>query len=186
MDLRRGKTEEQCLTDMLNSLGDYLSTQQEGSWIRAIYPNLLQRAITPGETIGWLQALQHGVTYNSIAKAILESNEYLGLLVSGWFQRYLLRSPSPGEVNAFVGALQSGVPRVTLIAGIISSRSIGLPGHTMTTPHLSMQSLRICKAMLQTRSKSAFGSIGRAKSATHARLCRNSFWPAVMLTSISS
>ena len=121
MDLRRGKTEEQCLTDMLNSLGDYLSTQQEGSWIRAIYPNLLQRAITPGETIGWLQALQHGVTYNSIAKAILESNEYLGLLVSGWFQRYLLRSPSPGEVNAFVGALQSGVPRVTLIAGIISS-----------------------------------------------------------------
>jgi hypothetical protein len=121
MDLRRGKTEEQCLTDMVNSLGDYLSTQQEGCWIRAVYSNLLQRAISPGETVGWLQAMQNGFTYSNISKAILESGEYLGLLVRGWFQRYLLRNPGPGEISPFVSALQSGVPRVSLIAAIISS-----------------------------------------------------------------
>jgi hypothetical protein len=121
LDLGRGKTEEQCLIDVLNSFGDYVTTQQEGSWLRAIYMQVLHRPITPGESIGWLVAFQNGSTFFSIAKAILESDEYLNDLVTGWFQSYLQRTPGTTEANSYVSALKAGTPRVTLIAGIISS-----------------------------------------------------------------
>jgi len=105
-DLRRGKSEEQALTDLLTSNGDYVTTQQEGSYLRAAYPDVLQRAITPAETVFWLQHLENGtVSLANIAAVIVHSPEYHRVLATQWYQTYLNRTPSAAERDLFADAL---------------------------------------------------------------------------------
>jgi outer membrane protein assembly factor BamB len=120
LDLYRGRTEEQCITDMVNGLGDYLASQREGSWLRAIYMQLLQRPIGPVETVSWLADFINGVSFNTIVTTILESPEYQSNLVNSWFTRYLHRPASPTELNATVVALEQGTSRSSIIAAIFS------------------------------------------------------------------
>jgi hypothetical protein len=120
-DLRRGKTEEQTLGDMMMSSGDYVSTQREGSWIRAIYQDVLARSPAATETASWLNAMRAGVPYSTVAATLLESAEYKSILVNSWFIAYLHRDPTAAEGAQFVAALNSGVPRVTLINNLIAS-----------------------------------------------------------------
>ncbi len=120
-DLRRGRTEEQVLTDMLDAQGDYVTTQVEGGWLRAAYLDVLQRPISPGETVFWLQQIEAGLGLGNIASAIAHSGEAYNVLVQGWYQRYLGRAASPSEASGRVNALLSGSTQVSVIDNIVLS-----------------------------------------------------------------
>jgi len=121
-DLRRGFTEEYVLTNIMVSNGDYVSTQQEGSWVRALYKEVLGRNATPSETASWLTQMENGsATYTSIAEAVVRSNEYNTDLIEGYYQNMLGRAPSSSELAMWVGELNNGVPRANIIQEIVES-----------------------------------------------------------------
>lgn len=111
-DIRRGKPEEQVLTDMLTAHGDYLTTQNEGTWIRALYQDLVKRAPSMTEMVNWQKALEAGThNLNSIANVVVKSSEYHHALVDGWFRTYLGRGSSEAERFGIVDALNRGARR---------------------------------------------------------------------------
>ena len=119
-DIRRGKPEEQVLRDMLTGNGDYLTLHNEGTWIRALYQDLLLRQPGVGEMTSLITALEVGQTnYNAIASNVVRSNEYNHVLVDSWFRKYLRRASSEGERAGLVNALNGGARRVDLIAGLL-------------------------------------------------------------------
>ncbi len=120
-DLRRGKTEEQVLADILTSNGDYVITQREGSWLRGAYRDMLGRDPSAGEVVFWLRAMEGGTTFGAVANAIVRSGEYNGVLVDSWFQLYLQRAPSPAERADFVNRLNNGTPRNALQNALLGS-----------------------------------------------------------------
>src|SRR5207302_6050233 len=86
-DLRHGRrTEEQALTLLLAGNGDYVNTQREGSWVRALYQDVLFRAPAPADTANLLSQLEAGAAPYAIAGAIVKSDEARGLLVQSWYQ----------------------------------------------------------------------------------------------------
>jgi hypothetical protein len=120
-DMRRGRTEEQVLIDMLMAQGDYVSTQLEGSWLRVAYADILQRSISPPETSFWLGQIEAGTSLGAIASALTHSSEYYNVLVRGWFVRYLGRNPNPGEATPWVNGLLGGVSQVGSINALVQS-----------------------------------------------------------------
>jgi hypothetical protein len=122
LDLHRGKVEEQVLTDVITSQGDYVSTQQEGTFLRAAYQDVLQRGISPGEVAFWENQIAAGVPLGAIAGAITHSNERNTIIVNGYFQTFLGRQPAPGEAAPFVNFLNSGGPRNNLMLIFLQSQ----------------------------------------------------------------
>ncbi len=120
-DIRRGKPEEQVLTDMLTGAGDYLTTHSEGSWLRTVYQDVLRRAPSTTEVVNWLAYLEGGGNLTGIASALVRSGEYHHVLVDDWFRRYLGRASSAGERAGLVDALNRGTRRVELIASLMHS-----------------------------------------------------------------
>jgi hypothetical protein len=120
-DLRRGRTEEYVLTNILVGNGDYLSTQQEGSWIRAIYRQVLQRTAAASDGAYWLKQMENGATYGSIAEAIVRSYEYNTELIQGYYQTFLGRAPSSSEQSYWVTQLNSGMARSNVVNDIVES-----------------------------------------------------------------
>ncbi|HLN31421.1 MAG TPA: DUF4214 domain-containing protein [Gemmataceae bacterium] len=114
-DLRRGLTEESALGNMITAQGDYVTTQVEGSWLRTIYNDILQRPISPQETVFWLQQIERGMALSSIASAITHSTEYYTVLVADWYQKYLGRAENPGEGTQFVNDLINGGRQIDII-----------------------------------------------------------------------
>ena len=121
-DLRQGRrTEEQALTLLLAGNGDYVNTQREGSWVRALYQDVLFRAPAPADTANLLSQLEAGAAPYAIAGAIVKSDEARGLLVQSWYQTFLGRAASSGEVANLVRQLDAGARRVDLMVSIMGS-----------------------------------------------------------------
>jgi hypothetical protein len=121
-DLRRGsKTEEQVLADILTSNGDYVTTQQEGAWLRAAYQDMLQRPASPPEVATWLRNMEAGMPLSAVASAISHSNEHNAVVVTTYYQKLLGRTPAPAERDPVAAALTNGVSRVAFINGIVLS-----------------------------------------------------------------
>jgi hypothetical protein len=121
-DLRRGrKTEEQVLADILTSNGDYVTTQQEGAWLRAAYQDVLQRPASPPEVVAWLRSMEAGTPLSAIASAISHSQEHNAMVVTSYYQKLLGRTPAPAERDAQAAALTNGASRVGFINGLVLS-----------------------------------------------------------------
>src|SRR5262249_39099434 len=84
-DLRRGRLEEQVLTDVLTSTGDCASTQKEGWGLRPVYRAVLQPPPPPAETAYWLGQMENGLSLPTIAGIIVHSNEYNILLARSYY-----------------------------------------------------------------------------------------------------
>jgi hypothetical protein len=135
-DLRTGHTEENVLTALLTSSGDYVSTQPQGSWIRALYQDVLARSAGPAEVTLWLKNMEQGMSMGTIATIVVNSSEANAQLVStpqfppgaarvgniqGYYQHFLNRNPSSGEAGVWVNALNSGASRTSIIMGFLTS-----------------------------------------------------------------
>ena len=120
-DLRRGRPEDQVIANLLASKGDYVSTQTEGSWLRALYQDVLQRAAQPNEVANWLQQMEAGMTENAVATLFVKSSEYHRILVGMWIQKLFQRAASPSDLSYFGGLLDQGASWVSVQQTLISS-----------------------------------------------------------------
>jgi FG-GAP-like repeat/Domain of unknown function (DUF4214) len=120
-DLRRGRNEEQMVANLLVSGGDYVSTQSEGSWLRALYGDLLNRPARPSDTASWLQSMEAGASSSTVAAAFVNSSEYHRILISTWMQQYLHRSPTASDSAYFGGLLDQGQSWVSVQQLFITS-----------------------------------------------------------------
>jgi hypothetical protein len=149
MDLRAGHTEESVLFQMLTANGDYVLMQQAGSWVRALYQDVLDRQPGPSETAAWLGVLQSGASFTAIATAIASSSEANSLVIStpqlpagstvrvgqvqGFYQKLLDRNASAAEEQGWVNELGSGVSRTSIELAIVSSNEFfAEAGSTLT------------------------------------------------------
>ncbi|HLJ96876.1 MAG TPA: DUF4214 domain-containing protein, partial [Gemmataceae bacterium] len=136
MDLRSGHTEVNALTQMLTANGDYVSTQPQGSWVRALYHDVLARSAGPGEVASWLTLMEGGTPNSAVANAIVSSPEAERQILStpqyppgpvrvgdiqGYYEHFLGRSPSLAEAGGWVNALSSGTPRNDVIEAFLGS-----------------------------------------------------------------
>lgn len=120
-DLRRGRPEEAAIINVLVSNGDYVRTQMEGSWLRAVYADILRRPGSAAEVANWLRYLEAGNSMASLATLIIKSTEYRTLLVNGWYQSLLRRAPAPLELQNGVAYLNSGGSRAALVNSLLQS-----------------------------------------------------------------
>jgi hypothetical protein len=120
-DLQANVPEERVLADMLTANGDYVATQASGSWLRALYQDVLNRPITPAETAGDLNQMAGGVTEAQIAQNVITSNEARTVVINGWFNKYLGRGPTATELQNDLASLSAGNTYASIQIGIISS-----------------------------------------------------------------
>ncbi len=128
-DLRRGVSEETVLKRLFTQglaggTADYLATQQEGSWLRALYQDALGRPLSSAEAVNWLAQLEGGQTYATVGNAIVRSPERHTQIVQGYYLRYLRRAvaPSAAEVAPLANRLNGGERRESVIASILASQ----------------------------------------------------------------
>lgn len=120
-DLRRGRQEEVVLQSLIAANGDYIAAHGEGSWIRALYQDLLQRSGSPAEITQFLSALERGVSMRNVAATFLHSVEYRRLYVRAWYTQLLGRSPNAGELQSYVRGMGNGASRAQVLTTIIAS-----------------------------------------------------------------
>jgi len=128
-DLRRGVTEETVLVRLFTqgltaATSDYLVTHPEGSWLRALYQDVLGRPASAADAVHWLRGFEGGLNYSAVANAIVRSPERHALIVQGYFARYLRRGtpPSAAEIAPFVARLNGGERREGVVASILGSQ----------------------------------------------------------------
>jgi len=107
-DLTRGVTEEQAITAIMVTQGDYVSVSESGSFIRAIYNDELNRAPTPAETASWIAQMQAGMTFNQVAYTISHSEEHDVIIATLWFERLWDVTPTAAQVNSVASSLAAG------------------------------------------------------------------------------
>ncbi len=127
-DLRRGLREETVLSRLFTqglagTSSDYLVTHPEGSWLRALYQDVLARPLGVSDAVYWLGQMESGVSYAGVANAVVRSPEHNTQVVQGYFTRYLRRaSPPPAaSVAGFTARLNAGERRESVIASILAS-----------------------------------------------------------------
>ncbi len=120
-DLRKGVPEDQAIANLLVSSGDYVSTQTDGSWIRALYQDVLQRAATPSDTASWLTQMEAGLPPSAIAADFVNSSEYHRILVQTWIQKYLHRNAAASDLSYFGGLLDQGASWVAVQQILLTS-----------------------------------------------------------------
>ena len=128
-DLRRGFTEEYVLKRLMTqgmegTSSDYLSTQTDGTWLRALFQDVLQRPLSTADAIYWLQQREAGVSLPTIGDIVQRSTERHNLLVTSWFRTYLHRNANPtgAEIASFVTRLDNGERRETVISSLLASQ----------------------------------------------------------------
>jgi FG-GAP-like repeat/Domain of unknown function (DUF4214) len=123
LDLRRGRSEEQVLTDVLLANGDYSNVQTEAAWVRALYQDTLRRGAGPAEVANWLSNVEAGVPLSGIARAISTSHEANAATVTDLYQRLLGRTPSAAEASAVAASgLDRGVRLPDFVHGLLLSQ----------------------------------------------------------------
>lgn len=120
-DLRRGRSQRAILRDILNTGGDYARVNQEATFVRTLYRDLLYRNPRPEEVANWLSGLERGMTPEAVASSVVQSDEHRSLLVNGYYRRFLGRNARIEDGRSWVDSLAAGSSREEVIKGFIHS-----------------------------------------------------------------
>lgn len=127
-DLRRGVREEVVLGRLLTQglaggVSDYLAVHPEGSWLRGLYQDVLNRPLGTADAAHWLGQMEAGSSYTTVATAIVRSVENNTRIAQSYFTRYLRRAsvPSAASVAGFTARLNAGERRESVIASVLQS-----------------------------------------------------------------
>jgi hypothetical protein len=121
--LEQGGTVEQLMALVFGS-AEYYQNRGGGThdgFLKAIYLDLLNRAVDSGGQAGWNQAFANGASTYQIAGAILTSQEYRQDLITSWYVKYLNRQPDSGGLNGWLMQLDQGVRDEAIVAAILGS-----------------------------------------------------------------
>jgi hypothetical protein len=90
-------------------------------WVRGLYHDLLGRNATDAEVSGWVNALNKGVSTETIAFGFASSPEREAMRIRDDYFSYLGRDASPGEIDFWVKAFGQGLSNEDLAASFIAS-----------------------------------------------------------------
>jgi subtilisin-like proprotein convertase family protein len=111
----------------------YTINVQQQAFVTALYQDALGRAPGAGEITLWTNALAAGNSRQSVATAIITSDEARTILISSDYQKLLGRNPTSAEIASQLAFLKSGQTDEQLLAVIIgSSEYFGRVGSTNT------------------------------------------------------
>jgi hypothetical protein len=115
-------TEERATALLLASRGDFTATERNGSYLRALYQDVLGRSISAGELINWMTVIEdQRAPLSVVASAVIRSGEANDRLVASWFATYLRRASTAGERAGYVSQLNTGTRRQDVLAQILGS-----------------------------------------------------------------
>jgi hypothetical protein len=95
--------------------------QAEATYVDGLYRTLLGRAADDAGLIGWVVALQNGMTRAQVVAAIWNSTEHRGLEVDQLYQTFLHRAADAAGRAAFVNLLLSGATEADVARMMIDS-----------------------------------------------------------------
>jgi hypothetical protein len=120
--LNAGWSDQQVVEGIMDSAEFYAHAGgTPGSFVTAIYGDLLGRAPDPGGLASWVGLLNAGASRGAVVGGILYSNEYETKFVEGEYAHLLDRAADPGGLAGWVSALAGGASYEQVIAGIIGS-----------------------------------------------------------------
>jgi len=91
-------------------------------YVQQLYNDLLQRAADPGGLAAWTGLLDAGTySYAQVATAFTSSREYDGIIVDGFYVKYLGRHAEPAGLNDWVNLMQGGYNAEQIRSGILGS-----------------------------------------------------------------
>jgi hypothetical protein len=90
-------------------------------WLATVFADLLRRPIDSANAAAFSAQLGAGASRNTVARAILASDEYRAAFIAGLYETFFRRSPNDTESDFWVAALRSGTPEETVIASILAS-----------------------------------------------------------------
>jgi VCBS repeat-containing protein len=120
--MRAGLSDEQLEAKFIGS-PEYIA-QHGGNgagWVRGLYHDLLGRNATDAEVSGWVNALNRGVSTESIAFGFASSPEREAMRIRDDYFSYLGRDASQGEIDFWVKAFGQGLSDEDLAANFIAS-----------------------------------------------------------------
>jgi len=100
------------------------------AWLNGVYQNVLGRAVDPTGAAAWNAALQAGLSRQTIATDIMNSNEGTADQVVDAYRTLLRRTPDPVGLATWQAALQQGMTTEQLTVAIATSpefESVGPP-----------------------------------------------------------
>jgi subtilisin family serine protease len=89
--------------------------------VASLYQDVLGRAVDPGASIFWTQALDSGMSRTQMAAILWGSVEHRGEQVAADYQTYLHRAPSVAELEGWVRVLESPASETDVIGAFLTS-----------------------------------------------------------------
>ncbi len=102
------------------------ATSSAEAVVNALYHDILGRAPDAGGKALFVGKLNAGASAQSVARALLSSPEYNGLLVDGMYQKYLGRAADAMGRAFWIGRLAAGATPDAVAAGLLGSTEYAL------------------------------------------------------------
>jgi autotransporter-associated beta strand protein len=125
--LQAGNTVEQLAAQLAGSVEFFnLEGGTNTGFLNGLYTTALNRPVDQSGLITWLPLLNAGVQRSQVGFGIINSAEALGIVVTGFYQKYLHRTPDPTGLSGWVsaiarGPLHAGLTDEQVIAAFIGS-----------------------------------------------------------------
>jgi hypothetical protein len=98
-----------------------LNTADNDRWLATVFADLLRRPIDSANNGAYRSQLEGGASRNTVARAIVATDEYRAAFTTGVFEKFLRRTPNDSERDFWVASLRSGTPDETVLASILAS-----------------------------------------------------------------
>ncbi|MEX0714741.1 MAG: Ig-like domain-containing protein, partial [Pirellulales bacterium] len=93
----------------------------EFGFVRKLYRDVLNRAASDAEILGWVAAVNAGASRETIALTILSSAEHRTIVINELYMQFLGRSADFGALDHWQAQMQAGLTTETVAATILSS-----------------------------------------------------------------
>ncbi len=120
--LNEGATDQEVQADILGS-GEFFADAggTDAGFVEALSQDVLGRPADSEDQAYLGGELAGGDTRTQVATQVLSSDEYLGDLVTGWYQSYLGRPADTGTENYFIGLLAGGATNEQVQGQVLGS-----------------------------------------------------------------
>ena len=120
--MQNGLTDEQLEAKFLAS-AEYIVTHggAGAGWVKGMYQALLNRTPSDAEVQSWVNALNQGLSPQTVAFGFAASRERETHRVEADYETFLGRTPSEAEVDSWVNSFANGLSNEGLVAGFLGS-----------------------------------------------------------------
>jgi hypothetical protein len=119
--LAAGGRQENVLTNIIASAEYYAkSGGTDAAFVRALYQDVLGRTAVQADIDYWTGVLRLAGR-SAVVWGFVNSDEYRGGLIAGWYQRYLGRAADAGALGWWLGQMRQGMTQEQVQAALLTS-----------------------------------------------------------------